>query len=100
VRELGAGADLVIALVSNLVSGAPVAALQVWLTDRARSRTSGQVTVTVTGQDGRSVSYGDMASGVQALRGLLGLDAQPGLGAGHGCRGWLVVAARGGPSVG
>jgi hypothetical protein len=78
--ELGAGADLVVALVSSLVSGALVSALQVWLSDRVSSRAREQVTVTVTGQDGRSVSVttSDLTSGVQELRSLLGLDTQPG----------------------
>jgi hypothetical protein len=83
-HELGAGTDLVVALVSSLVSGALVSALQVWLSDRASSRTSAQVTVTVTGQDGRSVSVttSDIASGVQALHRLLALDTQAGPDAG------------------
>jgi hypothetical protein len=79
-HELGVGADLVIALVSNLISGALVTALQVWLSDRVSSRAREQVTVTVAGQDGRSVSVttSDITSGVQELRSLLDLDTPAG----------------------
>jgi hypothetical protein len=82
-EELGAGTDLVIALVSNLVSEALVTALQIWLTDRASSRATHQTTITVIHPDGHTLTLTttDPATAAQALRDLLAPPAFPGLGA-------------------